>query len=203
MANSSETLALTWDLRGEIREKAREKPVAEASSTYGILLQLYPIVIPPRLIWCYCCSLVTCLVSRLFLEGQDHAHAPERCLSRRLRRHGHRVRYDCRADRSCYHPRADVYGPESEQHIRQHRRRAASGASPRGLNCSPARQYASARLDAHVGAGRVLDRRELAVARVTRVDFAARVLAHPALPGRPPRILVIRGAFEPSIGGRR
>jgi hypothetical protein len=57
MANSSEALALIWDLRGEIREKAREKPAAEASSgTYGILLQLYPIVIPPRLIWCYCCA---------------------------------------------------------------------------------------------------------------------------------------------------
>src|ERR1700726_318516 len=112
MANSSEALVLIWDLRGEMREKAREKPSAEASSgTYGILLQLYPIVVPPRLIWCY--PALADDVSRpaaLPRGGKNHAHAAERCFSRRRRRHGHRVRHDRRADRGHDHPRADVYG---------------------------------------------------------------------------------------------
>src|SRR6185437_16830217 len=61
----------------------------------------------------------------------------------------------------------------------------------------------SARLDAHVGARCVLDRRQFAVTGSARLDVAARIVAHPFFPGGPPRIFVICGAFEPRVGGWR
>src|SRR5246127_4466695 len=57
--------------------------------------------------------------------------------------------------------------------------------------------------DLDIGAGGVLDRFELAVARVTRRHFATGILGDPALPHRPPRIGYRGSGGEPLLRCRR
>src|SRR5205814_2953190 len=59
------------------------------------------------------------------------------------------------------------------------------------------------RADLHIGARRVFDRFELAVAGLAGRDLAAGVSRYPPLPDRPPRIRALRRAGEPLLGGRR
>src|SRR5208283_392886 len=67
----------------------------------------------------------------------------------------------------------------------------------------PPRADASNRPHPHVGAGRVLDDLELAVARGARRHAAAVVLRYPLVPVRPPRPLLRRGGGEPFVGRSR
>src|SRR5437763_1821675 len=53
------------------------------------------------------------------------------------------------------------------------------------------------RADLHIGARRVFDRFELAVAGLAGRDLAAGVSRYPPLPDRPPRIRALRRAGEP------